>query len=304
VTFAHDEKALWLKAKLFLNHAMDQEEPRTFDERALWASLALELLAKAALSRVSPLLIASPTEDGNNLLIASGLVAGDARFVSVPAHTLYSRCSKAFRPFSEREAQLITRARNEYLHGGAPTFAPIPPEAWWPKYWAQAIILANAQDKNLEDLVGSSRVDIVEEHLAQNKKNIEHRVEMLLERARQRLTQYREGTLSAKLAEEWKRPTDLSAGFAYSATETCPACGNEGSLEGEETFGSTPHYERVSEEDWDAWLDLDVAASHFSCQECRLVLDSYELLEAADVATDFSATGELSQYEEQDYGND
>jgi len=107
----YDYEALWLKAKLFLNRAMEENEPRSFDERALWASLALELLAKAALARVSPLLIAEPSEDGTNLLIASGLVEGDARFTSVRAKTVYSRCHKAFKPFSEAEAMKITHAR-------------------------------------------------------------------------------------------------------------------------------------------------------------------------------------------------
>lgn len=61
---ASDPDALWLKARLFINHAMDAGEPRSYDERALWASLALELLGKAALARVSPLLIAQPNEEG------------------------------------------------------------------------------------------------------------------------------------------------------------------------------------------------------------------------------------------------
>ncbi|MEO7261017.1 MAG: hypothetical protein ABI047_07165 [Jatrophihabitantaceae bacterium] len=69
---SYDFEALWMKARLFLAHAMDDDEPRTFDERALWASLALELLAKSALSNAHPVLIANPTEEGTNLLIASG----------------------------------------------------------------------------------------------------------------------------------------------------------------------------------------------------------------------------------------
>jgi len=73
-----DPDALFVKAKLFLNHAMD-DESRQFDEQALWASLALELLAKAALAKVSPVLIAVPTEEGNSLLVACGLVEGDVR---------------------------------------------------------------------------------------------------------------------------------------------------------------------------------------------------------------------------------
>ena len=64
---------LWMKAKLFINYTLDDEPGRSFDERALWASLSLELLGKAALSRASPLSIATPTEDGKNLLAAAGL---------------------------------------------------------------------------------------------------------------------------------------------------------------------------------------------------------------------------------------
>lgn len=90
----YDHEALWVKAKLFINRAMDDDEARSFEEQALWASLALELLAKAALARVSPLLIAEPNEEGSNLLIASGLLEGDARFTSLRAKTLFSRCHK------------------------------------------------------------------------------------------------------------------------------------------------------------------------------------------------------------------
>lgn len=135
MTAPYDHDALWLKAKLFLSLALEDGDTRTFDERALWASLALELLGKAALARVSPLLIAVPTEEGANILIAAGLMGGEARFESIKAHTLFSRCSRAFKPFSDRQAQAISRARNDYLHGGAANFTQIPPEAWWPRYW-------------------------------------------------------------------------------------------------------------------------------------------------------------------------
>ena len=55
----------------------------------MWASAALELLGKAALARVSPLLIAAPNEEGLNILIATGLIEGNAKFVSVSASTIF-----------------------------------------------------------------------------------------------------------------------------------------------------------------------------------------------------------------------
>lgn len=100
----YDSEALWLKAKLFINRAMDSND-RSEDERSLWCSLGLELLAKAALARVSPLLIAAPTEEGRNLLIASGLISGEASMKTVGAQTLYKRCGWAFRPFDYQEAE-------------------------------------------------------------------------------------------------------------------------------------------------------------------------------------------------------
>lgn len=103
MTAPYDYEALWSKAKVFLNRAMDPDPGRSFDEQALWASAALELLGKAALARVSPLLIAEPTEDGANILIAAGLIEGTARFTSVSARRLSSsaasgRSARSARP--------------------------------------------------------------------------------------------------------------------------------------------------------------------------------------------------------------
>lgn len=301
----YDEQALWQKARLFLNHAMDQGEPRTFDERALWASLALELLAKAALARVSPLLIATPNEDGTNLLIASGLVQGQATFHSVSAATLFSRCAKAFPPFSDKEAKNIAGARNDYLHGGAPTFSPVPEQAWWPKYWAQVAILVTAQDKTIEELVGADRVSIVDDHLTRNKKNIEHRAQTLIARAAQRLAMHRAGGESAKAAAEWSRPVNLGGHFPYSANEECPACGYGGTLEGVTVEDNETRSEVNDEDDVDVWLDLTVLSDYFSCPTCRLELDSAELLEAAGLPTAFHDVGDPADfYADDEYGND
>lgn len=303
-TRSYDHEALWIKAKLFLNHAMDDAEARTFDEQALWASLALELLAKAALARVSPLLIAEPSEEGVNLLMASGLIEGDARFLSVRAQTVYTRCHRAFKPFNQKEAQGITRARNEYLHGAGIGFTGIPADAWWPRYWAQTAILVNALDTDIEELVGADRVDIVEAYLAQNTKNLEHRVEMLIERAKQRLAQYNSGSLPARIADEWRRPTELYAGLGHRSVEACPACGVEGVLEGEDVQSSVLRHEQVGDDDFDAWADLTVGADYFSCPGCKLILDGFELIEAAGLPSTFETTGDISDYMEPEYGND
>ncbi|WP_062987071.1 hypothetical protein [Nocardia anaemiae] len=304
MTDSYDAHALWLKAKLFISHAMDDDVVRDFDEQALWAALALELLAKAALSRHSPLLIASPTEDGGNLLVASGLTQGQARFTSVTATTLISRCSKAFPPFSEKEAGAITGARNNYLHGGAATFTRIPSEAWWPRYWAQAVILVNALDKDVEDLVGAARTDLVEKYLTRNKKNIEHRAQMLVERAKQRFAQSRSGDLPRRIATEWEKPRDISLGLSYHADAKCPACGSTGVVEGENVNDTQIKHEQIGEDDYDVWAELTVGSDYFSCETCKLVIDGWEVIVAAGIDDEFGVTDDAMDHMEPDYGND
>lgn len=194
----YDHEALWSKAKVFLNRAMDPDSGRAFDEQALWAAAALELLGKAALARVSPLLIAEPTEEGVNILIATGLIEGDASFASVRASTIFKRCQGAFRPVSAADAMKFADARNEYLHGPGIGFMTLPPHVWWPQFWALASILVTAQDCEIKELVGLDRTAVVEGHLEQNAKNIEHRTEALIARAQQRLAQYQARNAAGK----------------------------------------------------------------------------------------------------------
>ncbi|MDX6198449.1 MAG: hypothetical protein QOJ79_1600 [Actinomycetota bacterium] len=53
------------------------------------------------------------------------------------------------------------------------------------------------------------------------------------------------------------------------------------------------------------WVDVTVDAEYFSCAECRLVLESYELLEQAGLETEFGAIGDVSEFTDPgDFGNE
>jgi hypothetical protein len=310
----YDHEALWVKAKLFLNRAMDDDGFRSFDEQALWASLALELLAKAALARVSPVLIAEPTEEGANLLASLGLTQGGDHFSSVRAKTIFTRCHRAFRPFDLKESTRFAQARNEYLHGPGVPFLAIPPEAWWPKFWAQMDILVNSMDREMSDLVGPDREPVVDGYLSQNKKNIENRTEALIARAQQRLSQHRAGTMNTKMVTEWNSVGNLSAHLTYQTPEQCPACDLEGVLEGEEELardrertvdaGETA-YEYEYDFDYPTFT-LTIAADYFSCPNCHLVLNHIEFVEQAGLPASFEVEGveDDTEFMEPDYGND
>jgi hypothetical protein len=309
----YDHEALWIKAKLFLNRAMDDDGVRSFDEQALWAALALEVLAKAALARISPVLIAEPTEEGANLLAALGLVKGGDHFSSVRAKTIFTRCHRAFRPFDLKEATRFTQARNEYLHGPGVPFLAIPPEVWWPKFWAQIDILVKSMDREMSDLVGRDREPLVDSYLSQNRKNIENRTEALIARARQRITQYRAGTMTTRMVAEWNSVGNLTAYMKYQTPWECPACDLEGVLEGDEEIererertvdaGETA-YEYEYDYDYPTFT-LTIASEFFSCPHCHLVLDRLEYVEQAGLPLAFEIEGvEDREYVESEYGND
>ena len=129
---------------------------------------------------------------------------------------------------------------------------------------------------------------MVEAHLARNAKNVEHRTQALIERARQRLAQYRAGTLPARIQAEWRSSSDLFSGLPYYATQECPACGDDGIVEGDrgEQLSFEYHYDLEDGSPIGAEARLEVPV--IDCNEtCHLVLDDYELIAQAGLPDSF-----------------
>lgn len=297
-----DHADLWVKAKLFINRALVSDGSRDFEERAFWAAAALELLAKAALARVSPLLIIPPDAEGKNVLAALGVIVYDGSPIeTVPAKALWARSERAFRPFAQKEASLISAGRNEYVHGSGTGLPNMPETVWWGRYWNLASILVVALDQDLEAFVGSSRLSQVEGYLQGHKAHIKEHVDSLLARSQQRLTQRDNPAIAAGLRDELARAQDLTASLMYEYPQDCPACDAIGLLEGEESGNR--------EVDWgdDPWSTpistVEVYADYFSCPNCRLVLNRAELIEQAGLPATFFKEEEYEP-DEPDYGND
>jgi hypothetical protein len=164
------------------------------------------------------------------------------------------------------------------------------------------------QDRTIEDLVGPDRAPVVEDHLARNAKNVEHRTEALISRARQRLAQYRSGTLPARIQAEWRSSPDLSSGLPYYADAECPACREEGILEGDdgERLSFEQSYDQEEGSPVGATARIDVPVWYFSCETCHLVLDEYELIGQAGLPDSFEFLDTNPEWpkKEPDYGND
>lgn len=293
-----DRDGLWMKAKAHVNRSFAARDSGEFEEAALWAASALELLAKAALAKVSPLLVADPLDDGKSLLVAAGLSADVARFKSIPAKAVFSRCARAFPPFNEQEAARIAKMRNEELHSALSPFTGVDEEGWWQRYWAQAVLLVDAQDETVRDLVGSVSESVVEDHLARNSENVKRRVRTMLERARRRWELAATSRDAAAEIAQLVSRTGFDGDFH--GTTQCPACGEPGRLQGDYVEDSEVEYDY---EDGTALELLTVLSEAFECDTCGLRLVGAEYVTAAGLPEQFD---DHRDYEPEwdDYGND
>ncbi|NCT91956.1 hypothetical protein GXB85_13495 [Cellulomonas sp. APG4] len=292
----------WTKTLLFINRALEPDSIRSEDERRLWASLALEQLAKWALARTSPTLVADPVRaDGDQLFRALGLREGGP-YVSITASTAFKRCAAIYRPFSDTEAAKFANARNEYLHGTEVALLTLPAEAWWSRFWSLVNVLLSAHQLGPDSLVGSDRATEVEEHLSRNAQHIKHRFEALVDAARRTLNRYEAGLMLADEAARWKRTVDLAAWLKYKGEAECPACGAVGTAESD--IEDSKDVVWSGDPDVSPYIEVTFTPDYFSCPQCHLVLDNYELVAEGDLADQITMATDDPIYEEGDYGND
>lgn len=295
-----DRTDLWAKAKNFINRSFDARDADDFATAAMWAACALELLGKAALSYRNPCLIADPSDDGKSLLIAAGLSSDYPKAKSIPAKAVFARCKAAFQPFNADEADRIAKARNEELHSGLLPFdSVLNQNVWWERFWAQAIILIEAQDEDIDSFVGAGRSSIAQKHLDSNVDHVKQHTARRIAEAVQRWAVAQTSMDAASSLETYLRrlPTVLAE---YSSSVTCPACEQSGLLLGEDVASSEVEVDHGT---GDAWEIVAVYPDAFRCGHCGLALDGSPYLDAAGLDELISSEREYEPIWD-DYGND
>lgn len=300
-------QALWNKALLFVNRALDPL--LDFDEQAMWAANALELLGKAALAKRHPSLISDPgAGGGKSILLTAGVGEDDwSDFVSIAAKTVYERCGVIAPGFNVTDALKIAGNRNAYVHAGGPLCSTLNPEAWWRRYWPIVGVILAAQDRALVDLVGTDNLTAVETSITNAIKHTESLVKVRIARAKDIAARSDAGTLTAtELAEITKRTSSVS--MMYTEVERCPACNEFGELGSDYELTMVEHTDGGLDEDGD-WFpgetQYEVLVESFVCRKCGLVLQSPEEIVAAQVSETFEVTEtDEDFYAEPDYGND
>lgn len=282
-----------MKAKSFINRSFAASDDDDFPLAALWAASSLELLAKSALCKINPLLVANPTDDGTSLLLAAGLPGDIGKYRSVTAKTLFSRCARAFRTFNKKVAMGIAHQRNAELHSGAAPFNAIGDQwVWWERYWSLAEVLINHYAGSLKDFVGLGRLNEVQGHLERNRANVKRRVQSRFDAAKQRLQL---GMVPPELPKHYGELEDYIE---------CPVCGDDSLLQGE--YGDRIGFITGGTED-EVWIDEQIEAwtNYFGCENCGLVIEGEDYIAAAGLPPTFETERpyEPEEWDMYDYGD-
>ncbi|MER8401541.1 hypothetical protein [Mesorhizobium sp. M1348] len=300
---------LWAKAGVYGRQAMESD--RKSPLFPLLASFALELLGKAALSQIHPVLIADPRSEGEAILYAFGVPTSDPK--TIMSNTVFKRLGKLVPGFTEEDVRtclILAEQRNRELHTGEDAFQDFKSGKWVPDFYRVTKILTEFMGRDLDELLGKEHAKDANEVTAEQSAKVRKEVLDRIQACKKSIAGLRIEELSdRRKADEsgvtWARYTN---GTAVKATG-CPACESQGLL----------HLRHIADRPAEIventiFVDGIWSPRKFSCKVCGLDLDGTKELGFADLADQVVETDdsdpadffgiEVGTLDEPDYGNE
>lgn len=289
-------ESLWLKAKTYIDRANAKEHGDS--EFPLLSSLSLELLARAALTKVHPVLNADP-QDYTNLLYAFGYNIKEPR--SIPLHSVFIRLEKIVDGFTKQHREFcdfMTILRNQELHTGELAFDNLAPSKWLARFYEVASVLCRFIDKSLEDYVG--------EELAESAQRMIEALNSADKKAvMDKIAAHAKVFLSKSSDEQKALRESADAAMKYpfgDATRIpCPACNCPARGNGEWVRDSRPVYDEGQ-----FYLERLFMVASLTCSACGLTLANHTEIHHAELEPRFTryAPVDLHELFQQETGED
>lgn len=304
-------EALYVKSKIYISRGLRAKTHGDAEEYQLWASMALELLAKSSLSTIHPALVADPTHS-DSLFAACGVpISPDIK--TITAKTLFQRLGHISKLFDLRLIKFceqLSLRRNSEIHSGESPFAGMKADAWEVKYWYAIEVILSIQNKGLDEWLGAedSKAPIqiltdannavvmaVKARISHTREDFESAHKNPKERA-----SYIKSNECKRAWEYWNEFDDSMEDFQMNP---CPSCSAVGIL------GGVLWNEEVSDEryDSDSFVELiekTYSAEEYLCKVCGLHLSGIREVKASNLPEEFVITEEREREFEPDYGND
>lgn len=282
-----ESRGLWNKAKLFMGQANEHDQGSP--EFALNAALALECLARSALTKVHPVLNADPREDVN-ILYACGYSFAKPR--SLPAHSVYIRLEKIIDGFQKQHREVcefLALLRNAYLHTADLPYENLGTEKWLARFYETVSILHDFLGQPLSDFLGKSGATMANEII----KTLN---ESVLSNVKSRIAAHNRVFASKSDAEKKKlldAASSIMAGPSYNQCAcTCPACNARAIITG-------TRFKELPEQyaDGELYNEVEYLAAGFKCGACELSFISIEEIAHAGLRTHFKKVESTSLHD-------
>jgi hypothetical protein len=308
VPTAITKEGLLAKSRVYVQRAFRAKIAGDLDEYQLWASLAIELLGKAALAKIHPSLVVDPNHY-ESLFAASGVnVSTDIK--TIGAGTLYKRLGHLSKHFDTKVKEFcdaISLRRNAELHSGELPFHQMLLEAWEGRYWQAADIIVGMLASSLEEWIGTDRAkapkELVKAAAEATWQAAKKRVEQAKEHFLTRQKKERETALAlSKTKHLYHYPAMFKLLSDHEWEVECPSCTGQAFLAGME-YGEEVLDTTAGEDGWEEEVEKQYGAEEFRCPTCGLQLNSRQEIEAASIDPDHNEIETREREYEPDYGN-
>jgi hypothetical protein len=313
---ALDREALYAKSQVYIHRGLRAQLEKDAEEYQLWASLAIELLGKAALAKVHPALVADPTHSQSLFAACGRQLSPDIK--TITAKTLFERLGHIDKAFDSRHqnfcAQLALR-RNAELHSGESPFSGMSPEAWEKAFWGAIETVLGMQDESLESWLGAEDSKAPAKIIEQAKEALGWAVKDRISKCKENFEkQYQDPARRETIIEESKRLTWNDSYWDGHSRADCPACGSLGFLGGtswdEVVIASDPGSSHFDDDgEWFGDFPTETvekvfSAEAFECPICHLKFYGINEISAAGLPDEFSEIEKREREFSDDYGND
>lgn len=280
-----DENALWSKAKIHIDRAM--KEDRTSENFPFWIALSLELLARAALSSVSPLLLAAPAKDDfASILYALRKPIGKAKPRSRDTAGVLNLCRQLVPDFGDDELKIslaLADLRNEELHSGGSPFTNLPPSTWLTHFYRAADALCRFQKRNLQGLLGDEEYAAAQTMMSVDTANVKAKVQKTIHSHREAFL-LKPDTEQKRLRKQSESRANTMA-WEGGHKVTCPACQATTYIRGTEFAFKDPVLE-----DGEIVVRTTMLPAKLKCDACGLALDTHAELVEAGIGVQYTRT--------------
>ena len=274
------EESLFHKAQLYVERM--EAHPGDDWQFGFWSALTLELLARSALSHISPTLLAE-NSDWKNLAYALGNDVTFKKFIprSVSSKGVLSRLKELVPPFDDEIygfCNIHIERRNSELHSGELAFEKLGTSEWLPRFYLACDVLLKSMDKELEDLISEATEaqDMINAFKGAAVSSVKGDI-----KAYKKVWSDKDDSEQDEASKQAATWATRQAGHRA----TCPACNSQALLQG------TPSGPVSTNVDGDEVVQRQtMLPSSFECIACGLRISGLSKLTAAGLGNAFSAT--------------